>query len=70
MAFYLIPLVIFIAIVLLLWTILATNSSNSRHDLSVFINPQVYKNISQLTVCVTRAGAGGGTPSDWKNAEA
>jgi len=23
-----------------------------------------------LTVCVTRAGAGGGTPSDWKNAEA
>ncbi len=22
------------------------------------------------TVCVTRAGAGGGTPSDWKNAEA
>jgi len=21
------------------------------------------------TVCVTRAGAGGGTPSDWKNAE-
>jgi hypothetical protein len=24
----------------------------------------------RLTVCVTRAGAGGGTPSDWKNAEA
>ena len=23
-----------------------------------------------LTVCVTRAGAGGGTPSDWENAEA
>jgi len=23
-----------------------------------------------LTVCVTRAGAGGGTPSDWKKAEA
>ena len=23
-----------------------------------------------LTVCVTRAGAGGGTPSDWKNDEA
>jgi hypothetical protein len=23
-----------------------------------------------LTVCVTRAGAGGGTPSDWGNAEA
>jgi len=23
-----------------------------------------------LTVCVTRAGAGGGTLSDWKNAEA
>lgn len=23
-----------------------------------------------ITVCVTRAGAGGGTPSDWKNAEA
>jgi len=23
-----------------------------------------------LTVCVTRAGAGGGTPSDWKNAKA
>jgi len=22
------------------------------------------------TVCVTRAGAGGGTPSDWENAEA
>jgi hypothetical protein len=22
------------------------------------------------TACVTRAGAGGGTPSDWKNAEA
>jgi hypothetical protein len=22
------------------------------------------------TVCVTRAGAGGGTPSDWKKAEA
>jgi hypothetical protein len=22
------------------------------------------------TVCVTRAGAGGGTPSNWKNAEA
>jgi len=21
-------------------------------------------------VCVTRAGAGGGTPSDWENAEA
>jgi hypothetical protein len=25
---------------------------------------------SRPTVCVTRAGAGGGTPSDWKNAEA
>ena len=24
----------------------------------------------RLTVCVTRAGAGGGTPSDWENAEA
>jgi len=24
----------------------------------------------RLTVCVTRAGAGGGTLSDWKNAEA
>jgi len=24
----------------------------------------------QPTVCVTRAGAGGGTPSDWKKAEA
>jgi hypothetical protein len=24
----------------------------------------------QPTVCVTRAGAGGGTPSDWKNDEA
>jgi len=24
----------------------------------------------RLTVCVTRAGAGGGTPSDWKKAEA
>jgi hypothetical protein len=23
-----------------------------------------------LTVCVTRAGSGGGTPSDWENAEA
>jgi len=23
-----------------------------------------------LTVCITRAGAGGGTPSDWENAEA
>jgi hypothetical protein len=23
-----------------------------------------------LTVCVTRAGAGGGTPSDWKNDKA
>jgi hypothetical protein len=23
-----------------------------------------------LTVCVTRAGAGGGTPSDWEKAEA
>jgi len=22
------------------------------------------------TVCVTRAGAGGGTPSDWENVEA
>jgi hypothetical protein len=22
------------------------------------------------TICVTRAGAGGGTPSDWENAEA
>jgi len=26
--------------------------------------------VSRPTVCVTRAGAGGGTPSDWKNAEA
>jgi hypothetical protein len=25
---------------------------------------------SHLTVCVTRAGAGGGTPSDWKNDKA
>jgi len=25
---------------------------------------------SGLTVCVTRAGADGGTPSDWKKAEA
>jgi hypothetical protein len=25
---------------------------------------------SYRTVCVTRAGAGGETPSDWKNAEA
>jgi hypothetical protein len=25
---------------------------------------------SGLTVCVTRAGAGGGTPSDWEKAEA
>jgi len=24
----------------------------------------------QPTVCVTRAGAGGGTPSDWENAKA
>jgi hypothetical protein len=24
----------------------------------------------RLTVCVTRAGAGGGTPSDWENAQA
>ena len=24
----------------------------------------------RLTVCVTRAGAGGGMPSDWRNAEA
>ena len=24
----------------------------------------------RLTVCVTRAGAGSGTPSDWKKAEA
>jgi len=23
----------------------------------------------RLTVCVTRAGAGGGTPSNWENAE-
>jgi hypothetical protein len=23
-----------------------------------------------LTVCVTRAGAGGGMPSDWENADA
>jgi hypothetical protein len=27
-------------------------------------------NDSRPTVCVTRVGAGGGTPSDWKNAEA
>ncbi|GJQ53358.1 MAG: hypothetical protein HKUEN02_22050 [Anaerolineaceae bacterium] len=26
--------------------------------------------IKRLTACVTRAGAGGGTPSDWENAEA
>ena len=26
--------------------------------------------VSLPTVCVTRAGAGGGTPSDWKDAEA
>jgi hypothetical protein len=26
--------------------------------------------VSQPTVGVTRAGAGGGTPSDWENAEA
>jgi hypothetical protein len=26
--------------------------------------------ISRLTVCVTRAGAGGGTPSDWENDKA
>ena len=26
--------------------------------------------IGNLTACVTRAGAGGGTPSDWENAEA
>ena len=30
------------------------------------IQPSLYL----LTVCVTRAGAGGGTPSDWENAEA
>jgi hypothetical protein len=32
-------------------------------------NP-IFKIISRLTVCVTRAGAGGGTPSDWKKAKA
>ena len=26
--------------------------------------------LGALTVCVTRAGAGGGTPSDWKNDKA
>jgi hypothetical protein len=29
----------------------------------------VFNDDSHLTVCVTRAGAGGGTPSNWKKAE-
>jgi hypothetical protein len=40
-----------------------------RHALFAFIILSDLCN-SGTTVCVTRAGAGGGTPSDWKNAEA
>jgi len=29
-----------------------------------------YLGDKRLTVCVTRAGAGGGTPSDWKKDKA
>jgi len=35
----------------------------------MFIN-LLYFARKRPTVCVTRAGVGGGTPSDWENAEA
>jgi len=43
-------------------------SKDNNFHFALYPNPE--KKACGLTVCVTRAGAGGGTPSDWENAEA
>jgi hypothetical protein len=42
----------------------------SRRDIFLLIFSYLCFARGVPTVCVTRAGAGGGTPSDWKNVEA
>jgi len=46
-----------------------TQNANLKRNL-IFETARKIERKFLPTVCVTRAGAGGGTPSDWENAEA